>query len=363
MQHPGEAHMVGIGIVLSGIAAVRGRRRPGPSWRPACACALGGLLLVAGSAGLLGAAVPVPGHGGGVETPYEGYPADDAVGPQGIGLSDCVATGTAPVPVVRRGEPDGLLDTLRHSPTARHLLREAARRGVRVCLDGATELLAYYYADRKTVGVSTALTEGARIVFLAHELAHVPQHPAFSDDRRLAPRDLVLLRRLREAAAEAVATRVAWELRQAGFDAAWREKRRSAYRDVAEAFAESLAGQDGGAAEALTGATRAAFDQWFRAAWRLRVYDRMTLAHLVRVAREDWGPVPVRRVLDDAFLRRIGQIGGTQFLAGADRKPLTDPFYAGRLLPRDAAAIARFLEATHRGAGTPDAGLVSGALS
>ena len=108
----------------------------------------------------------------------------------------------------------------------------------------------------EVITVSAALAEGARIVFLAHELAHVPQHPDYSDDRRFAPRDLVLLRRLREAAAEAVGTRVAWELRQAGYAAAWREKRRSPYRDVAEAFAGAVARQPGGGPGALTAATR-----------------------------------------------------------------------------------------------------------
>lgn len=355
--------MAGIGTDLSELAAFRRRYKAGRSLRQACAGALGGLLLLVGSAGLLATAPPLRGHGGAVEALHGGGPRADVAGRRASGLGDCIATDPAPVAAAGGRVLDGLLATLRHSPTARHLLHEAARRGVRVCLDGATDLLAYYYAGRKTVGVSTALTEGARIAFLAHELAHVPQHPTYSDDRRFAPNDLVLLRRLREAAAEALATRVAWELRQAGFADAWHEKRRSAYRDVAGAFAAALAATDDAGGETLAAATRAAFDQWFRAAWRLRVYDRMTLDHLARIARDDTGSVAVRRVLDDKFLRQLGRIGGTRFLSDADRRPLTDPFYAGRLLPRHAAAIARLLAPRHGGASTPDAGFDSGVLS
>lgn len=344
--------------------APRREARTGRSGRRVGAAALGGLLLLAGAVGLLGAVAPPRAHGGGDVVPVARQNADAAAAAaHEIGLGACAATDVARPPAAVRGGPAALLDTLRHSPTARHLLREAARRGVRICLDGATELLAYYYAERKMVGVNAALAEGARIVFLAHELAHVPQHPDYSDDRRFAPRDLVLLRRLREAAAEAVGTRVAWELRQAGYAAAWREKRRSPYRDVAEAFAGVVAREAGGGPGVLTAATRSAFDQWFRAAWRLRVYDRMTLAHLARIADAEPRPGPARRVLDDAFLRPIGRVGGTQFLPDSGGRALTDPFYAGRLLPGHLAAIARYRRAPASGAALPDAGLVSGALS
>lgn len=382
--------MAGGGMDLSRLAVLRGRPgggRLGASgrWSRPCAAALAGLLLVAGLAGVLGATGPVLGHGNeagvgaGVGASHDGF-GHDGFGRGGFGpddavlsgtgaLSDCAAPDTARAaaapPAGGRGDPDRLLATLRHSPTGRTLLAEAARRGVRVCLDGATQLLAYYYADRRTVGVSAALPEGARLVFLAHELAHVPQHPAFSDDRRLAPRDLMLLRRLREAAAEALSTRVAWELRRAGYPAAWRAKLRSAYRDVARAFGAALegAGPGGARGDAMAAATRAAFDQWFRAAWRLRVYDHMTLDHLAQIARDDDGLLPTGRVLTDAFLRGIGNIGGAAFLAAADSRRLTDPFYAGRLRPRDAAAMARFRQAAGAGVRIPDAGLVSGILS
>lgn len=332
------------------------RRRP--------AGALGGLLLAGAAAALLAAAVPASNPGRAVAGAYDAWPREEAaVALRAVEPAACVATDATPSAAAVEPDLAILLNTLRHSPTGRALLGEAARRGVRVCLDGGTGLLAYYYADRRMVGLSTALSAGARLVFLAHELAHVPQHPAFSDDRRLAPRDLVLLRRLREAAAEAVATRAVWELRQAGFPDAWHDKRHSAYRDVAAAFAAGVGAAEAPGAEALTAATRAAFDQWFRAEWRLRVYDRMTLDHLTRIGRDPGAQAAARRRLDDAFLRRIGRIGGTPFLEPAAGRPLTDAFYAGRLLPDHAAAIARFRTPREVEPATPEAGPLPGALS
>ncbi len=121
------------------------------------------------------------------------------------------------------------------------------------------------------VGVSTALSEGGKLAFLAHELAHVPQHPAYSDNRYYTPDDLVLLRRVREAAAKAVATRIAWELRENGYRSAWDEKVATPYGDVARAF-ETAAAADR-SAEGLLRATRAAFDCWFDAPWRPQATD------------------------------------------------------------------------------------------
>ncbi len=94
----------------------------------------------------------------------------------------------------------------------------------------------YNFAGLRVVGVSSALSEGGKLAFLAHELAHVSQHPASSDNRYYPPDDLVLLRRLREAAAEAVATRIAWELRENGDGAAWDERVATPYGDVARGF-------------------------------------------------------------------------------------------------------------------------------
>ncbi len=174
----------------------------------------------------------------------------------------CLVAGRRDDTTPERAGLSRLFEILGSSPTGDAVLREAAARGVRVCIDRTTDLLAYYFASMNVVGVSWNLSEGGRIIFLAHELAHVPQHPRYSDNRYFPPEDLVLLRRMREAVAEATATRIAWELRAAGFTAAWEEKLATPYADVAQAFARSAEGQPkGGAGEGLALATRAAFDQ------------------------------------------------------------------------------------------------------
>lgn len=259
----------------------------------------------------------------------------------------CLVAGRRDDTTPERAGLSRLFEILGSSPTGDTVLREAAARGVRVCIDRTTDLLAYYFASMNVVGVSWNLSEGGRIIFLAHELAHVPQHPRYSDNRYFPPEDLVLLRRMREAVAEATATRIAWELRAADFTAAWEEKLATPYADVAQAFARSAEGQpEGGVGEGLALATRAAFDQWFEKPWRRNVYDRMTVAHLQRIAADAMGLVPARRALTDRFLARMGWLGGENFLATPLSLSLTDAHYAGHLSAKNAREIKRLRRET-----------------
>jgi hypothetical protein len=196
------------------------------------------------------------------------------------------------------------------------------------------------------VGVRANLTRGGKIAFLAHELAHVPQHPAYSDNRYFPPADLILLRRVREAAAEAVSIRIAWELREVGEGAAWEAKLAAAYGDMAREFRATVASAYLTGAELtgadLTGATRAAFDRWFEAPWRRDAYDQMTLAHLARISQDRLGLVPPRYALSHDFLADIAWIGGRNFLTETGARPLVDSAYGGRLSDGNARSLARF---------------------
>ncbi|RMD61128.1 MAG: hypothetical protein D6826_10730 [Alphaproteobacteria bacterium] len=243
---------------------------------------------------------------------------------------------------------------LSRSPTARAVMARARRDDVRVCLDSETDLLAYYFAGHRVVGVNTRLSEAGRIVFLAHELAHVPQHPRYSDNRYYPADDLLLLRRVREAAAEAIATRIAWELRRAGYEAVWHEKRKSAYGDVARAFIAALTlpslrapspghGHDPATEADMMRATRAAFDQWFAARWRRNVYDAMTIDHLERIAADRIGLVPPRQSLSHEFLAGIAWVGTGNFILATGGRRLTDPVYAGTVSRRNARRLARLI--------------------
>ena len=246
-----------------------------------------------------------------------------------------------------RGPTIRLLKILTRSPTARAMMESAAATRVRglplhVCLDRETELLAYYFSGLGVIGLNAALSEGGRVAFLAHEIAHVPQHPRYSDNRYYPPEDLLLLRRVREAAAEAIAVRITWELHAAGYRQAWDEKASGPYADVARAF-EAVASRAPGEA-ALLAATRAAFDRWFAAAWRRDAYDRMTVDHLRRISGDHMGLVPPRRRLGASFLRGIARVNGRNFLIETEGPPLSDPLYAGRISSENALALRQVLQ-------------------
>ncbi|MGI9419921.1 MAG: DUF6782 family putative metallopeptidase [Geminicoccaceae bacterium] len=216
------------------------------------------------------------------------------------------------------------VDQIRKSEIGAWLVQMATARDVTVCLDRATQLEAHYRSHLGLLGLSTRLDPAGRVVFLAHELAHVPQHPRFSNNRRFSPEDMLLLQRVREAAAEAVATRVLWQLRADGMEAPWQVKLTTAYRDIAEDFAATMAGGEGIARELW--ATRSAFLRWFAADWRLAIYDDLMLRTLVRIANDPIGLIPTSRHLSDRYLRGIADYADQGFLIGGDGQALISGF-------------------------------------
>ncbi len=328
---------------------MRGVRMAGRRLR--CCLAVGLLGLVGGVA-LVGQGEAVKDNHASVFRPGGMAPRDTrrALAHDAQALDGCLRAGAVDRSAPARAQLGRLFEILSTSETGREILRQARLRDVRVCVDDETDLLAYYFADLRVVGVSAALSEGGKLAFLAHELAHVPQHPAYSDNRYYPPDDLVLLRRVREAAAEAVATRIAWELRENGYGAAWDERVATPYGDVARAF-ETAAAADR-SAEGLLRATRAAFDCWFEASWRLDVYDRMTLRHLARIAEDAMGLVPPRYALTHSFLADIAWLNGRNFLTETGAPPLTGRAYAGRISGRNDDRLERFLDQV-TGSATP----------
>lgn len=255
----------------------------------------------------------------------------------------CLRAGTINRRGTQRAELSRLFEILSKSALARELVDRAGREGVYVCVDRDTPLLGYYRAGMRLIGLNSGLSEGQKIVFLAHELAHVPQHDVYSDNRLFPPHDLILLRRVREATAEAVATRIAWQLRRDGYDTAWREKKADRfYGDIVRAFAAEL-GHDQRQEDELA-AARAAFDQWFAVARRRDLYDRMTVDHLRRIAGDHMGLVSPRRELTHWFLTGIARLDSrTQLFKTAGRR-LTDIRYTGQLSVRNAGLVECLLE-------------------
>jgi hypothetical protein len=229
---------------------------------------------------------------------------------------------------------------LAESPLGAWLIDEAAARMVLICHDPNTDLAGYYRAQMRLIGLFRQLPDPARIMFLAHELAHVPQHPRFSNDLRFGAHGVLVVHRVREAAAEAVATRLLWQLRARGHAEPWQHKLASAYGDIASAFARAM---DGAGETAELRATRAAFDQWFARPARVQSYDARMLG-IVAQAGDDGARLehPTRR-LNDPFLRDIGWYGGATFLPPGDGLPLTDAYYAHALSAANAARLEAIL--------------------
>jgi hypothetical protein len=232
----------------------------------------------------------------------------------------------------------GVADVVAQSPLGAWLLDQAAARLVLICQDPNTELAAYYRAQMRLIGLFDRLPDPARIMFLAHELAHVPQHPRYSNDLRFGPEAMLVMHRMREATAEAVATRVLWQLRVRGRTEPWRYKLESAYGDIAQAFARAM---DGGGEVAELRATRAAFDQWFGRPGRVHSYDARILAHIARGRRPSLAR-PTRDLTEE-FVRGIGWYGGANFLPPGAPPVLSDPYYARGLSPANAAQLDELL--------------------
>jgi Putative metallopeptidase family (DUF6782) len=232
----------------------------------------------------------------------------------------------------------GVADVVAQSPLGAWLLDQAAARLVLICQDPNTELAAYYRAQMRLIGLFDRLPDPARIMFLAHELAHVPQHPRYSNDLRFGPEAVLVMHRMREATAEAVATRVLWQLRVRGRTEPWRYKLESAYGDIAQAFARAM---DGGGEVAELRATRAAFDQWFGRPGRVHSYDARILAHIARGRRPSLAR-PTRDLTEE-FVRGIGWYGGANFLPPGAPPVLSDPYYARGLSPANAAQLDELL--------------------
>ena len=233
------------------------------------------------------------------------------------------------------------IHSIRQSEVGAWLIEVATARDVVICIDHDTELEAHYRSYLRLLGLSSRLDAAGMIAFLAHELAHVPQHPRFSNNRHFSPFDMLLLQRVREAAAEAIATRVLWQLRKRGDDAAWQAKLRTAYHDIARSFEIGIIKAGGPSAERE--ATRLAFFRWFEANWRLDTYDNLMIMTLARIATDHIGMIPATRQLTGKFLRGIAQYNRENFLKVGDGKFLIERFRHHGLSPQTHADLKAIL--------------------
>lgn len=253
----------------------------------------------------------------------------------------CLAIGDEVAGTSEQQALQTAINQLQRSELGSWLIDQAADRSVMICLDSSTDLEAYYRAHLHLVGLNARLGPAGRLVFLAHELAHVPQHPRFSNNRRFSPEDMLLLQRVREAAAEAVATRALWQLRNVGIGSPWLAKLETAYGDIARVFETSMDDGTGEAAELW--ATRTAFHHWFEAAWRLDIYDDLMLTTIARIAVDHIGMLPSSRRLSDSYLRDISSYAGQRFLIGGDGRLLMGAFGTSWQVSRHQARLDAIL--------------------
>ena len=244
---------------------------------------------------------------------------------------------------------EATLQQIRQSDIGDWLVRFAAARKVTICLDHATRLEAHYRSHLGLLGLSARLGPAGRVVFLAHELAHIPQHPQFSNNRRFSPEDMLLLQQVREAAAEAIATRVLWQLSQKGISAPWQAKLTTAYHDIANSFEKAMDDGEGVAHELW--ATRSAFYHWFDADWRREIYDDLMFKTLTRIAGDPIGLIPTSRQLSDGYLRGVANYAGQSFLIRGDGQTLIRSFRTRGLPADDQARLDAILAKSKNEAG------------
>ncbi len=160
---------------------------------------------------------------------------------------------------------------------------------------------------------------------------------------------MLLLQQVREAAAEAVATRVLWQLKQEGISAPWQAKLATAYHDIAENFERTMAAGEGVTHELW--AARSAFHRWFVADWRRQIYDDLMFQTLARIAEDPIGLIPASRQLSDRYLRGVANYAGQSFLIGGDGQALIRNFQARGLAASDQARLDAILAKTEDDAG------------
>jgi len=120
-----------------------------------------------------------------------------------------------------------------------------------------------------------ALPAGNMVQALVHEAVHIRQHleQRGYPDRILSQRDHIAFARAQEAEAQAQATHIAWQLKQAGYPNAYTAVKQVGYGDIAQAYEGALGtGKD---------PVKAAKAAWYNNPTRLANYDADIKNHLI----------------------------------------------------------------------------------
>lgn len=269
-------------------------------------------------------------------------------------MQSCLTIGRRASDTPERKHLSKLLELISKSQAGRQLLWWTGARGTLVCLVPDIPEYALYLSGRALIVINEDIGLGRQLAFLAHELAHAPQHPMFSDNRYFPIEDQILLRRAREAAAEAWASVVAWELKEQGFEAAWMDKAETGYRSILMAFKDAMKLHDG-KKDAIWRGAAAAYAAWFQSRPLLGSYDEQSVNNIQRISGDWMGLVPPRQWVTHEFLSLLGWNGQLNFLDLGTNGPLDGPFYRRPMAEHRQERLSNILDAARsNGAWIPD---------
>lgn len=235
------------------------------------------------------------------------------------------------------------ISRMAQSETGRALLDTAAEYGVRVALKDNHIYYGDFDRETKKVTIEGKSSDGALIEILAHELRHGWQdRHGFDSSFELPPSDNVIINRLIEADAEAVANQVAWELKEQGYNKPWLHAiRNKSYQDVAQAYRKEAEADPDAVRDGR--ALRAAFDQWFKKPTRRHGYDDMMLDVL-----EDWFEEYEENMngkpqkLGKEWIDLLCTLpGGLKYQRGEVGKVMDNPYAVSKVNKKNAARIKK----------------------
>lgn len=185
------------------------------------------------------------------------------------------------------------------------------------------------HKQSKKIGIHPQMTYGEAIFYTARELrrAWLSLEGTLLYPLAYLPDDAILMNRILEADARAVAVWTAWELKLQGFDDAWDYILSSNEEQMAGAFARSAKADfrnlDNGVA------ARAAFDAWFFSGMVKKIDHRIIQDMLADekgyVFSSEEPPLTITASLVDA----IGEVPGQRnYLMGTGEKPLPGSDFA-----------------------------------
>ncbi len=232
----------------------------------------------------------------------------------------------------------GLLNT---SPTARQLIKEAAKDGWSITLGNCGGYDFHMDVNDRRITLDDNNLSAASIgrsdyfrhallfslVRALRDIWQERRHAGF--DTEYGPESILMLERVRGADCDLMAILAGWELRSENYGGFWRYLIGSEEGDIAMAYSAAL---ERDPSSAFNGqALSYAFDQWFESDERINACDHETLEYFDTLTQES----NEKPVFGSKILRAIGveilscQPDRTAYLRGKGREILSNPLYAG----------------------------------